>query len=329
VSTILITGVAGLIGSNFARWLLAHTDHEVVGIADLSCGLRSNIPDAIDTWYDATIGTDEIGEIFEAEKPDIVYHFAAYAAEGLSPFIRCYNYRNNLVATADVVNQCITHKVQRLVFTSSMAVYGNGNPPFDEVDHRQPIDPYGIAKAAAEQDIQIAGLQHGLDWCIIRPHNVYGPGQVYGQQYRNVLTIWMNRYRRGLPLRIYGAGSQRRAFSYVGDCLPCLYAAGLSAEASHQVVNLGGERDVSILEVAELLTELLPGATLEHCEPRHEVKHAWCTTEKSKQLLGYVEHTSLETGLCQLWNWLSTQPIEHDPPTIDMEVTEGLYSFWR
>lgn len=329
MSTVLITGVAGLIGSNFARWLLDHTYHRVVGVDDLSCGLKSNIPRDIHAWHEATIGEDNVGKIFEAERPDVVYHFAAYAAEGLSPFIRCYNYRNNLVATADVVNCCIEHRVRRLVFTSSMAVYGAGEPPFDERDPRQPIDPYGIAKSACEQDIQVAGEQHGLEWCILRPHNVYGPGQVFGQQYRNVLTIWMSRYRRGLPLRIYGDGSQRRAFSFVEDCLPCLYRAGFAGHAAGEIINLGGRHDVSILSVAQLLGEILPGATLGYCEPRHEVHLAWCTTQKSEQLLGYQERTTLHEGLRRLWGWLQAQPIDHDLPRIEMEVTRGLYSFWR
>lgn len=326
--TILVTGVAGLIGSNFARWALQNTTERVVGVDDLSCGLYANIPTDIDAFYKASIGRDDIGEIFEQEKPDIVYHFAAYAAEGLSPFIRTYNYRNNLLATADIVNCCINHDVQRLIFTSSMAVYGSGDPPFDEVDHCHPIDPYGNAKLACERDIQIAGEQHGLDWCIIRPHNVYGPGQVCDQQYRNVLTIWMSRYRRSLPLRVYGDGSQRRAFSYVEDILPCLHRAGVSAESNRQIINLGGKRDISIRRAAEMIAGMLPGATIEHMEPRHEVRYAWCTTEKSERVLGYEERVPLEIGLESLWQWVRDQPIDHAPPAMEMEVTRGLYSFW-
>ena len=86
-----------------------------------------------------------------------MFHFAAYAAEGLSPFIRRFNYTNNLVATANVVNMCIKYNVQRLVFTSSMAVYGIGTPPFDETHAPNPTDPYGVAKYACEMDIQTDG----------------------------------------------------------------------------------------------------------------------------------------------------------------------------
>jgi len=329
--TVLVTGVAGLIGSNFARWLKQHTEHRVVGVDNLSCGLESNIPRELNKLYVITIGDgDNLDSIFAAERPTHAYHFAAYAAEALSPWIRRHNYTNNLVATADVVNCCLNHGVERLVYTSSMAVYGRGRgkPPFDERDGCQPIDPYGVAKLAAERDIQIAGEQHGLDWTIIRPHNVYGPGQVYDQRYRNVLTIWLSRYRRGLPLLIFGDGSQRRAFSYVGDCLEPLYRAGCESMASQQIINLGGSAPITIREAADLSCEMLPDARVERVERRHEVKDAWCTTGKSRRLLGYRDRTPLDEGLQELWTWLQEQPLNGEPSTMSMELRLPTYSAW-
>ena len=127
---------------------------------------------------------------------------AAYAAEGLNPFIRKFNYENNLLATANIINECINNNVKRLVFTSTMAVYGYGdnNPPFGEEVVPAPIDPYGIAKYGCELDIQVAGDQHGLDWCIIRPHNVYGINQNLWDKYRNVLGIWMYQKINNIPM---------------------------------------------------------------------------------------------------------------------------------
>src|SRR5690606_11980832 len=136
------------------------------------------------SFYQNDLAKDDITKVFELYNIEYVYHFAAYAAEGLSPFIRQYNYTNNLVSTANIVNKCIEFSVKRLIFTSSMAVYGAGNPPFNESDATAPIDPYGVAKLACEMDIRIAGDQHGLDWCIIRPHNVYGDNQNIWDRYR-------------------------------------------------------------------------------------------------------------------------------------------------
>ena len=188
--TVLITGVAGLLGSRLADWIIENKpEYEVVGVDDLSGGFAQNINSKVKFWHiDLTDNTD-IEHCFKVHKPDYVFHFAAYAAEGLSPFIRCYNYDNNLKSTARIVNECIKHDVKRLVFTSTLAVYGHGDGGiFDESQRQSPIDPYGVAKYACEMDIQIAGEQHGLDWCIVRPHNVYGIKQNIWDKYRNVLN---------------------------------------------------------------------------------------------------------------------------------------------
>lgn len=174
--TILITGVAGLIGSRLADWIISnYPDYKVVGIDDLSGGYLENINPEVDFWEINLIDQKHRLDLcFSENKFDYVFHLAAYAAEGLSPFIRQYNYDNNLKATARIVNECIKNDVKRLVFTSTLAVYGHGyGGVFDEEQIPKPIDPYGVAKYACEMDIQIAGEQHSLDWCIIRPHNVY------------------------------------------------------------------------------------------------------------------------------------------------------------
>lgn len=323
---ILITGVAGLIGSNFAKFLQKHGGYDLVGVDDLSCGLASNIPDDM-TFRRCTIGCGGFEAIMDAVKPDVVYHFAAYAAECLSPFIRKYNYRNNLVATAEVVTACIKQKVKRLVFTSSMAVYGDGDPPFTESDDCRPIDPYGVAKLACEQDIQIAGVQHGLDWCILRPHNVYGPGQVCNQKYRNVFGIWMNKIKADLPILVFGDGSQRRAFTHIDDMMYPLWHAGLTEKASKQIINLGGQTTTSLLDAAQIMANVVGGWRIEHAEGRHEVANAWCTVGKSMQLLGYSDSVSLCCGLKSMWKWFLTHPQE-ESGTPDFELEEGLPSYW-
>jgi len=211
MNKILITGVAGLIGSRFADWLIENKpEFEIIGIDDLSGGYKENInPKVIFYQFNLVKDSYKLLKIFEDHKPDYVYHFAAYAAEGLSPFIRQYNYDNNLRVTAGVVNECIKHNVKRLIFTSTLAVYGHGSGGiFDEVQVPKPIDPYGVAKYACEMDIQIAGEQHGLDWCIIRPHNVYGIKQNIWDKYRNVLGIWMYQHLNGEPMSIFGDGEQ-------------------------------------------------------------------------------------------------------------------------
>ena len=326
---ILITGVAGLLGSRLADWIIENKpEANVIGVDDLSGGYIENVNDKV-TFYNIKVESDEIKELFSKHDIDYVYHFAAYAAEGLSPFIRTFNYINNLVGTANIVNQCINYDVKRLVFTSSMAVYGEDNPPFAEELRRNPIDPYGVAKASCERDIEIAGEQHGLDWCIIRPHNVYGKKQNIWDKYRNVLGIWMFQHMNGNPITIFGDGTQTRAFSYIDDVLEPFWKAATDERASKEIINLGGIKEYTITEAANILMEVIGGKEVKYLEQRHEVKHAWSTHQKSVELLDYTETVGLKEGLIEMWEWAQEQPERVQQKFDIYEVDKGLYSFWK
>jgi UDP-glucose 4-epimerase len=325
---VLITGVAGLLGSRLADHLVSH-NIEVIGIDDLSGGYKENVNPKVNFWQ-MDLVNHPIENCFEAHKPDYVFHFAAYAAEGLSPFIRAHNYDNNLKATARIVNQCIKHDVKRLVFTSTLAVYGHGNGGvFDEEQIPNPIDPYGVAKYACEMDIKIAGDQHGLDWCIIRPHNVYGIKQNIWDKYRNVLGIWMYQRLNNEPLSIFGDGLQTRAFSYIDDSIQPLWRAALYPEASKQIINLGGIKEYSIKEASDILINIMGAGEVVHHEQRHEVKHSIPTWEKSVDILGFEHKTDLEEGLTTMWEWAKTQPTRDRFVWPEYELDKGIYNFWK
>jgi len=327
---VLITGVAGLLGSRLSDYIIEnHPDVEVVGIDDLSGGYKENVNPKVEFWQ-MNLVTHPIENCFEVHKFDYVYHFAAYAAEGLSPFIRQYNYENNLVATARVINQCIKHNVKRLVFTSTLAVYGHqdGNI-FDEMQIPKPIDPYGVAKFGCEMDIQIAGEQHGLDWCIIRPHNVYGVKQNIWDKYRNVLGIWMYQNLINEPMTIFGDGTQTRAFSYIDDSLAPLWKSSQDPRASKQIINLGGIKEYSINEANEILREVIGGGSVQYHEQRHEVKHSIPTWQKSIDLLDFEHKTDLKEGLTKMWEWAKQQPFRERFVWPSYELDKGIYSFWK
>ena len=328
-NNILITGIAGLIGSNLADWiLLNHPKCNVLGVDDLSGGYSDNIAENC-IFYKNNLVDDNIEYIFKKHKIDIVFHFAAYAAEGLSPFMRVYNYKNNLIATTKLINLSIEYGINRLVFTSSMATYGKGTPPFDENDDLNPIDPYGIAKYACEMDLRVANEQHGLDYCIIKPHNVYGPKQNIWDRYRNVLGIWMNQHLNGKPITIFGDGKQKRAFSYIGNCIEPLWNAGNLEEASCEIINLGGIKEISIEDAADILIKIMDGGTKEYKEGRHEVKNAWSTWKKSTDLLGYKENYTFEDGLRLMWEWAKNKPKRKQKVWEAYELEKSLYSFWK
>ena len=327
---VLITGVAGLLGSRLADWVIKNKpEYKVVGIDDLSGGYKENINPKVEFWQ-MNLVEHPIENCFEVNKFDYVFHFAAYAAEGLSPFIRCYNYDNNLKATARIVNECIKNDVKRLVFTSTLAVYGHGNGGiFDENQVPKPIDPYGVAKYACEMDIQIAGEQHGLDWTIIRPHNVYGIKQNIWDKYRNVLGIWMYQYLNDQPITIFGDGEQTRAFSYIDDSLEPLWNAAVLPQASKEIINVGGIKEYSIKEAAEILKEVIGAKEVVHLEGRHEVKHSIPTFQKSVDILGFEHKTDLKEGLTAMWEWVKQQPMKDRFVWDKYELEKGIYSFWK
>lgn len=327
---VLITGVAGLIGSRLADWIIENKkEYEVYGIDDLSGGYTNNVNPNVN-FYKIDIKDPEFIKIFRVIKPDYVFHLAAYAAEGLSPFIRNYNYQNNLVATANVVNECIRGEVKRLVFTSTLAVYGHGDGgTFDERQVPKPIDPYGVAKYGCEMDIQIAGDQHGLDWCIIRPHNVYGVNQNIWDKYRNVLGIWMYQSLNNEPMTIFGDGEQTRAFSYIDDILEPLWKAAILKEASKEIINLGGIEKHSINQANGILRRIIGSNEIQYMEKRHEVKHSIPTWKKSEEILGFKHLTTLEEGLHKMWEWAKTQPKRERFVWPFYELDKGIYKFWK
>jgi len=330
--SILITGNAGLLGSNLADYVLKnHPEFEVVGIDNLFGGYLENVSKEV-IFYNRDLAHDNIDDIFEKHKFKYVYHMAAYAAEGLSPFMRRFNWQNNSVSTANIINACIKYNVKRLVYTSSMSVYGHGDLKlnrFDENDQPRPIDPYGISKYACEMDIQVAGEQHNLDWCIIRPHNIYGEKQNIWDKYRNVLGIWMYQILHNEPMLIYGDGEQTRAFTYVDDNLEPLWNAAVSEKASKQIINLGGVKGYTINEAANVLAEIINYDKIEHREARHEVKWAVPTYQKSIDILGFEDKTSLKDGLAKMWEWAKKQKDKPQYKWENYEISNGIYSYWK
>jgi len=327
---VLITGVAGLLGSRLADWITDNNIAEVHGIDDLSGGYIENVNPKV-KFYKINLASEinEVEELFKTNNYDYIFHFAAYAAEGLSPFIRQYNYENNLIATTKLINKSIKYNIKRFIFTSTMAVYGAATPPFREDYIPNPIDPYAIAKYACEMDLQVAGEQHSLDWCIIRPHNVYGLKQNIWDKYRNVLGIWMYNVLNDIPITIYGDGNQQRAFSYIDDCLPYFWQTAINPICSKQIYNMGGDDHITINQAAETLIEIIGKYPIVYLEERHEVKDAWVSHDKIKKHLNFNSSTSLKNGLVPMWEWAQKQPKRLRKEWDSYELEKGIYNFWK
>jgi len=331
MSKILITGVAGLLGSRLSDWVINNTNYEVVGIDDLSGGFTENINPKVKFYKFNLTNLEKLKEVFKKENIEIIYHFAAYAAEGLSPFIRKFNYENNVIASSNLITCSIEFSIKRFIFASSMAVYGEKyEPPFHEDLLQAPIDPYGIAKYAVEMDLKIASDQHGLNYTIIRPHNFYGINQNIWDKYRNVLGIWMYQILNKESPTIFGDGSQVRAFSYVDDSVIPFWNASQNDNCKGQIINLGGTKEYSISEACNILINVT-GQNIKpaYLEPRHESKYAWATWDKSIKLLGFEHKVNLEEGVTKMWEWAKKQPNRERYVWPEYELNKGLYEYWK
>ena len=284
-------------GSHVTRQLLAR-GHRVVVLDDLTGGFRRNVhPEALFVQgciTDAAL----VASLFEEHRFDYVYHLAAYAAEGLSHFIRRFNYTNNVVGTMTVLNKAITHHVKCFVFTSSIAVYGSLPPPMTEEMEPRPEDPYGIAKFAVEQDLHAASQMFGLNFIVFRPHNVYGEYQNIGDRYRNVIGIFMNQLLQGHPLSVFGDGTQTRAFSYIGDIAPAIATSVELPEAYNQTFNIGADQEYTVNTLAvSVMNAMGISGTIKHLPPRLEVQHASSDHSKVRRVFGALPATALAEGL--------------------------------
>ncbi len=289
---------------------------EVVATDDLSGGFRDNVPDGAPFERGDLRDAGFVTNLWQEHGPfDFVYHLGAYAAEGLSHFIRAYNYRTNLEATMNLVNRSILGEVRRFVFTSSIAVYGEEQVPMTEDMVPRPEDPYGISKYAAELDLSAAHKMFGLDFTIFRPHNVYGPRQNIADPYRNVVGIFMNAALRGEPMPIFGDGLQTRAFSHIDDVAPPIAASVYEDRAANETFNIGADDPVAVLELAEIIADAL-GVELQvvHLPPRNEVVHAFSDHSKVRSAFSLAEPIAVRQGIGQMVRWVrehgAREPVE-------------------
>lgn len=305
---ILVTGVAGFMGSHLAEYLL-NQGHEVIGIDNLSIGITDNIPKGI-TFIQADMrDASAMNFLCKMHEPELIYHLACWAHEGLSQFMPKLITENNYNAFLNLIIPAINNGMKRIVVCSSMSVYGAQKPPFREDMHPMPEDIYAIAKTAMEEATEVLADVHGFDYTIIRPHNVYGPKQILHDPYRNVAGIFINRIMQKKPPIIYGDGTQTRAFTYIDDVTPYLAKAGFMDETKGETINIGPIEEFTINYLAEVIlrefnSDLQPIYLPDR--PR-EVKHAFCTNEKASEILGYKTSITLEDGIKRMVEWAIKQ----------------------
>jgi len=328
----LVTGAAGFIGSHVASDCLK-LGFEVVAVDDMSGGFRRNVPKGVRLVVGDLKDAAFVSKLMEKEKFDVVYHLAAYAAEGLSHFIRNYNYQNNLLATTNIITQSVRiGTVKKFVFTSSIAVYGSGRTPMTEDMEPLPEDPYGISKLACEYDLKAAYEMFGLPYVIFRPHNVYGPGQNMYDKYRNVVGIFLNQLQVGKRLTIFGDGYQTRKFSYISDVSLPIALSGVLDHTNNQVFNVGGDIATTVNELARVTAEAWDGssANVLHLDARNEVAHAESDHKKLNCFFpGLPKPVGLRAGMSRMVTWAKETGRYFEPVKFDaVEVMQKLPRSW-
>ena len=328
-SQVLVTGAAGFIGSHVAAHLLAQ-GHQVIGLDDLSGGFRDHVPAGVKLIEGSITDTELVKQVFAEHKFDYVFHLAAYAAEGLSHFIKHFNYTNNLLGSVNLINASVNHNVKCFVFTSSIAVYGRNQLPMTEAAVPQPEDPYGIAKYAVEMDLKEAHEMFGLNHVIFRPHNVYGENQNLGDRYRNVIGIFMNQIMQGQPMSIFGDGSQTRAFSFIDDVAPVIAASIARPACYNQVFNVGADKPYSVAELATVVAKAMGVAPqITKLEARNEVVHAYSAHEKVHQHFGdLIKNVSLEAGVTRMAAWAKKTGARQGQAFEGIEIHKNLPPSW-
>ena len=331
MKNVLVTGGAGFIGANLCRNLIGREGLKVVVLDDLSGGFENNLPEGVQFIKGSINDIELIENIFTKFKFSHVYHLAAYAAEGLSHFIRRFNYTNNLIGSINLINASINYKVESFVFTSSIAVYGAGQNPMVETMIPMPEDPYGIAKYAVELDLENAHNMFGLKYIIFRPHNVYGPYQNIGDKYRNVIGIFMNQIMKEEPLSIFGDGEQQRAFSFIDDICNQIADSAFKEDCYGQVFNIGADEPYTLNQLAKQVLKVFgkKNYPINYTQERKEVKVAYSDHSKADKYFGKSEGTSLDSGLKKMYDWAIQSNPMASKRFEEIEIEENLPPIWK
>jgi UDP-glucose 4-epimerase len=300
---VLVTGGAGFIGSHLVDKLIS-ASYKVSVIDDLSGGKTININPKSKFYKTDLRNTEIASKIIKKIKPEIVFHLAANAAENKAQFSPVDITSRNWNTFINTLVPSILSGLKRIVFTSSIAVYGSQQTPFKESDKPEPEDLYGISKLAIEESLKILSKVHKFEYVISRPHNVYGPRQNMNDPYRNVVTIFMNALLKKKAYYIYGDGQQRRCFSYIDDVVDALIKCGFD-DVSGMIFNIGADKDYSINQLSAVIQQIsdinIPPIYLE--DRPQEVKVAISTHTLAKKYLHYKDKTLLLEGIKATWEY--------------------------
>lgn len=323
---IWITGIGGFLGS-YLKEELIKLNHDVKGNDSGVCSSVSVEPLELLDCRDQKIMCNVISD----HETEVLVHCAALAHEGLSNFSPSFITDSIYAASVSTFSAAIAAGVKRIVFMSSMARYGKGQLPFNEVDISAPVDPYGIAKVAAEQTLKALSKLHDVEYVIAVPHNIIGSRQRYNDPYRNVASIMINRALQGKPILVYGDGKQKRCFSPIADCLSSLVKM-IDAPIDGETINIGPDKgEITVLELAEMIRDLTGGLSeIQHMPDRpNEVKNAYCSSDKARKLLGYEPKQSIRACLAEMVLHIKEHGVKKFDYSFPIEIEKNCPIVWK
>ncbi|MFX1395224.1 MAG: SDR family oxidoreductase [Promethearchaeota archaeon] len=304
---IIVTGAAGFIGSNLTDKLL-ELGAKVIGLDNLFNGRLENLEDAMKyknfEFHKGDVrDLNFLIDIFK--DADIIYHEAAFTSVPQSVKMPANCNDVNVNGMINVLNAARRIDVDKVIFASSSAVYGDTPTlPKHEEMGRWPISPYGVAKLACEQYAKVWHHVYGLKTTSIRYFNVFGPRQ-RDSPYSGVIAIWLGRILRDEDLLIYGDGEQSRDFTYVKDVIQ-----GNLLIAEHdipgEIINIACGNPIKLTDLAKLILKLTGKEHLgiQYTDPRPgDIKHSYGDISKANKLLGYEAKYTQEDGLRDYLNW--------------------------
>ena len=294
---ILVTGGAGFIGSHVVDTFIAN-GHEVVVVDDLSTGRRSNLNPAA-TFYQIDIRSDDLGEVFEKEKPQVVDHHAAQMDVRRSVVDPLFDADVNVLGSIKLIELSREHGIERFIYISTGgAVYGEPEYlPCDEAHPINPICPYGASKHTVEHYLYMYHELYGLDYVVLRYPNVYGPRQdPHGEA--GVVAIFTGLMLKGDQVVINGDGDQERDFVFVGDCARANLLA-LTTQNSNTIFNLGEGKPTTVNDVYRELKNITdyPLSAIHGPAKVGETRRIYLEAKKAAQELDWQPSVGLGEGL--------------------------------
>jgi dTDP-glucose 4,6-dehydratase len=318
LKTILVTGGAGFIGSNFVCHIFnSYPDYRITVIDALTyAGNEENIPEKIKNdarfsfWYGNIRNADLVNSL--VADADVVVHFAAESHVARSIFDNAIFFETDVLGTQVIANSVLKHKdnVERFIHISTSEVYGSAlTVPMTEDHPLNPTSPYAAAKAGADRLVYSYWVTYDIPAIIIRPFNTYGPNQ----HLEKVIPRFITNTLLKEPLTVHGSGDNTRDWLFVEDlCRALDKVMHVSLEkVKGQVINIGTGKDTSINNIADLVLAKLdkPHTPITHAPDRFgQVTKHISSTDKSKRILDWKAMTNLDKGLDLTIKWYEENP---------------------